>query len=150
MHVQKPLFVERLFPSLGKYLAYSLSFPMVLLASAPFGWATAFAIGFSIWISLLTLITLRSPMVVVDEFRLSAGRFSLPLDVIGECTPLTEDQVRVELGPKLSALAKLVVRGDLKELVKVQIRDANDPTPYVLISTRDAEELVGALRANRP
>jgi hypothetical protein len=43
----------------------------------------------------------------------------------------------------------LLIRGDIKTAVKVEITDGNDPTPYLMISTRRSSELVSALRANK-
>jgi hypothetical protein len=74
---------------------------------------------------------------------------SIPLEAIGEATEVATQDLRNELGPSLDARAQLLVRGDIKTAVKVEITDGNDPTPYLVISTRRSSELVGALRANK-
>lgn len=142
-------FEERLYPSAGMYLAYSLLSPMVLLAAAPFGWPLAFALGAITLMAVLVLASVLSPMIVVDTERLLAGRMSIPLSAIGDATEIATSDLRDELGPKLDARAQLVIRGDLKTAVKVAISDESDPTPYLVISTRRPQELVSALRANR-
>jgi hypothetical protein len=88
-------------------------------------------------------------MVVVDSDRLLAGRMTIPLSAISSATEIAESELRKELGPMLDARAQLLIRGDLKKAVRIEISDSNDPTPYLVISTRRSEELVSALRANR-
>ena len=142
-------FEERLYPSVGMYLAYSLLTPMVALVAAPFGWTLALTLGATTFVASLVLASVLSPLVVVDGVRLIAGKMSIPLEAIGEATEVATQDLRSELGPLLDARAQLLIRGDIKTAVKVEITDGNDPTPYLVISTRRSSELVGALRANK-
>ena len=135
-------FEERLYPSVGMYLAYSLLTPMVALVAAPFGWSLAITLG-------LVLASVLSPLIVVDGVRLIAGKMSIPLSAIGEIVEVSTKDLRNELGPSLDARAQLLVRGDIRTAVKVEITDADDRTPYLVISTRRSGELVSALRANK-
>ena len=141
-------FEERLYPSLGMYLAYSLLSPMVLLAAAPFGWPLAISLGTFTLLAALVLASVLSPLVLVDGERLLAGRMSIPKTAIGNVTEIDTEDLRTQLGPKLNAMAQLMIRGDVKTAVRVEISDADDPTPYLIISTRRPKELVSALRAN--
>jgi hypothetical protein len=147
--VQTLQFEERLYPSLGMYLAYSLLTPMVALVAAPFGLTLAITLGSITFVASLVLASALSPLVVVDDVRLIAGKMSIPLVAIGEVTEVAAQDLRNELGPSLDARAQLLVRGDIKTAVKVSISDRNDPTPYLVISTRRSNELVSALRANK-
>ncbi len=140
-------FEERLYPSVGMYLAYSLLTPMVALVAAPFGLTLAITLGAITFVASLVLASVLSPLVVVDGVRLIAGKMSIPLEAIGEVTEIATQDLRSELGPSLDARAQLLIRGDVKTAVKVQISDGNDPTPYLVISTRRSSELVSALRA---
>ena len=142
-------FEERLYPSVGMYLAYSLLTPMVALVAAPFGLTLAITLGAITFVASLVLASVLSPLVVVDGVRLIAGKMSIPLEAIGEVTEIATQDIRSELGPSLDARAQLLIRGDVKTAVKVQISDGNDPTPYLVISTRRSSELVSALRANK-
>lgn len=131
------------------YLAFSLLSPMVLLAAAPFGWPLAIALGSITMLSVLVLASVLSPLIAVSDDRLLAGKMAIPLNVIASAEVIPKEDLRSELGPKLDARAQLMIRGDLKTAVKIQISDPMDPTPYLVVSTRRPEELVGALRANR-
>jgi len=147
--VQTLQFEERLYPSVGMYLAYSLLTPMVALVAAPFGLTLSITLGAITFAASLVLASVLSPLVVVDGVRLIAGKMSIPLEAIGEVTEIATQDLRSELGPSLDARAQLLIRGDVKTAVKVQISDGNDPTPYLVISTRRSSELVSALRANK-
>ncbi|MEY5023097.1 MAG: hypothetical protein RL569_10 [Actinomycetota bacterium] len=142
-------FEERLYPSVGMYLALALLSPMVLLAAAPFGWGLALSLGALTLLATLVLASVLSPMILVDDIRIAAGKMSIPLEFVGSAEVVAQADVRDELGPRLDARAQLLVRGDLKAAVKISISDPKDPTPYLIISTRRPEELVSALRANR-
>lgn len=131
------------------YLVYSLLTPMVMLVAAPFGWPLALSLGALTLLSSLVLASVLSPMVVVDQTRLLAGRMSVPLIAIGEVTAISADALRSQLGPELDARAQLLIRGDLKSAVRIEIKDSSDPTPYLVISTRRSAELVRALGADR-
>lgn len=132
------------------YLAYSLLAPMVMLVAAPFGWTLALSLGAVTLVGSLVLASVLSPMVVVDQNRLLAGKMSIPMSAIGSTEAITAENLRSELGPKLDARAQLLIRGDLRSAVRIEISDQDDPTPYLVISTRRPTELVGALRANSP
>jgi len=146
--VQTLQFEERLYPSVGMYLAYSLLAPMVMLVAAPFGWALALSFGALTLVGGLVLASVLSPMVVVDENRLLAGKMSIPLSAIGDSRVVSKGELQAELGPKLDARAQLLIRGDLRNAVRIEIADQKDPTPYLMVSTRRPADLVSALRAN--
>ena len=131
------------------YVAYLLLTPMVALVAAPFGSVLAITLGAITFIASLVLASVLSPLVVVDGVRLIAGKMSIPLEAIGEVTEVATQDLRNELGPLLDARAQLLIRGDVKTAVKVEITDGKDPTPYLVISTRRSSELVSALRANQ-
>ena len=145
----KVAFSERVLPAPTTYLALALSVPMVLLAALPFGLELAVVFSIMVGLSLAALVTVLAPKIEVSDRVLTAGRFTIPLEFIGEVTALSADESRFARGPGLNANARLMLRGDVANLVRVDISDTNDPTPYILISSRRGEDLVSALRANR-
>lgn len=145
----KDAFSERVLPAPTTYLALSLAVPMVLLAALPFGLELAIALSAIVGLSLTALATVLAPKIEVAGDFLTAGRFRIPLSAIGEATVLSEEESRFARGPGLNANARLMLRGDVAKLVKLEMVDPNDPTPYILISSRRGEQLVSALRANR-
>ena len=54
-----------------------------------------------------------------------------------------------ERGPRLDARAYLVIRGWVRDVVRVPIEDPQDPTPYWLLSSRRPNDIVAAIRGSR-
>ena len=148
MNVSKPIFEERLSPSVSIVLALSLSGPMVLLSALPFGTTLAFTLAVVVPASLIAGAFALAPVIRVDQ-SFTRGNMSLPLDVLGEAEIFEGENARLERGPKLDARARLAILGDVDPVVKIQVKDELDPTPYILVSTRKPKELVAALRADR-
>jgi hypothetical protein len=148
MNVPKPIFEERLTPSVSIILALSLSGPMVLLAALPFGPVLAFTLAVLVPISLILGAFAIAPVIRIDE-SFTRGRITLPLGILGTAEIFKGEEARLERGPTLDARARLAIRGDIDPVVKIQINDELDPTPYLLVSTRKPEELVAALSADR-
>lgn len=122
---------------------------MVLLAALPFGVELAVGLSVLVLAGLFALVTMLSPRIEVREGQLVAGRFRIPVEVIGKVVALDAEQSRFERGPALNANARLMLRGDVRTMVRVEIDDPSDPTPYILLSTRRPEQLVSALGADR-
>ena len=141
-------FRERLYPSVGIWLALSLSFPMLLLAAMPLGLEVGIAVSAIGSVTLLLIAHFSSPVIeVADTMR--AGRFNIPLDIMGEIQELSKEDLNKILGVKADARAQLLIRAYVKSALKIELTDKEDPTPYLVISTRRPKELAVALLANR-
>lgn len=141
-------FRERLYPSVGICLALSLSFPMLLLAALPFGIQVGIAVALVGGSSTLIAAYALSPTIEVSE-TMRAGRFNVPLEVMGEISELSGRELFELLGVKSDARARMLIRAYVKTAVKIELTDKDDPTPYLVISTRRPRELAVALLANR-
>lgn len=140
-----PIYEEWQLPNAGSFLANLIVFPSVWLVLAPInptlGWwlasiGTTASVVIRFWVSKRILVT--------DEL-LIIGSAEIPRAVIASATAISKENQFAEKGPKLHARAFVALRS-LKGLVRIELADANDPTPYLLVSTRRAEELVSALR----
>ncbi|MFM1783949.1 MAG: hypothetical protein RLZZ579_226 [Actinomycetota bacterium] len=118
---------------------------MVSLALAPFGWGVAISVGLVIWTGVTAIFWFLSPKIEVTQKELLAGKFVIPRSVIGNVAGFDGEQARQIKGPKLSPAAALLLRGDIGPVVRIEIVDPQDPTPYLLLSSRRATELVSAL-----
>lgn len=140
---------ERLYPSGGMLLALSLSFPMVLLAALPFG------VDIGLWFASIALVAthslflLTSPTIEITKQELRVSRFRIPLTALKDPIALNQVELKDLIGPGADARAQLLIRGYVKTGVKIEISDEKDPTPYIVISTRNPKELAVALLANR-
>jgi hypothetical protein len=139
---------ERLYPSIGVFLALSLGFPMLLLAAMPFGLEIGLTVSIIGTASLFGFTFVFSPVIEVDQ-ELRVGRFRIPLKVIGNCTQLNNEELKLAIGVNADARAQLLIRGYIKTGLKIEINDPEDPTPHVIVSTRRPAELAVALLANR-
>ena len=140
-------YFERLYPSVGFLIAMSLSAPLVLLSVLPISQTVAVLMAGLVPVGLILLSIFSAPTIQVSE-NIRVGRINVPLSALGEALGLEGDQMRSERGPGLSPAAQFIIRGDIKYMVKVPVTDPNDPTAYLLISTRNPAALSSAINAN--
>ena len=86
-------------------------------------------------------------MIKVGKTTFSVGRASIPRSLLGKIDEIAKEQIFQERGPKLDPAAYKVFQGTVKTALKISIQDANDPTPYWIISTRKPTQLATVLRA---
>ena len=149
MRVTKPVFFERLHPSIGTVMALMLSGPMVLLAALPFSSVLAMVLALTVPLGLIVVVFLTAPTLSLQDAELKIGRMRIPVAALGEAQFFEGEAARFERGPGLSPGSQRLFRGDIAAVVKIEIADLSDPTEYVLFSTRRGKELVSALDANR-
>ena len=121
---------------------------MIYLAALAFSWQIASLAAALGGFLILGIANLTAPSVSVQR-TLRAGRFNVPLEVIGELEVLESEQLRQVLGPRANPAARYVIRGDIRRALKIEITDPEDPTPYLVISSRNPESLAVAINANR-
>lgn len=121
---------------------------MLLLAAMPFGLEIGVTVSSLGSVGLLLIAYLSSPVIEVSQ-SIRVGRFNVPLNVMGEISELSKESLREALGVKSDARARMLIRGYIKTAVKIEIEDKDDPTPYLVISTRRPKELAVALLADR-
>ena len=139
---------ERLYPAIGSQVALALAIPMTFLAALPFGQATALLAALCGGAIVLGAANLLAPKIEVGD-SLLAGKFEIPLSALGELSVLNREEFSKIVGPEANPAAQLLIRGDLKQALKIEIADSSDPTPYVVISSRAPEKLASAIIANR-
>lgn len=143
------IFSERLTPSVGTVFALLLSSPMVLLAALPFDQALAAVLATSVPSALITAAFLLSPKIALSKEMLFVGKMRVPVSALGAAEYFEGGEASRERGPGLSPGSQRLFRGDISSVVKVMIVDQNDPTEYLLFSSRKGAELVSALDAHR-
>ena len=149
MRVSKPVFFERLHPSIGTVMALMLSGPMVLLAALPFSSVLAIVLALIVPLGLILVVIVTAPTLSLKGDELKVGRMRIPVAALGEAQFFDGEAARFERGPGLSPGSQRLFRGDIATVVRIEIVDPSDPTEYVLFSSRRGKELVSALDANR-
>jgi hypothetical protein len=104
-------------------------------------------IGYAITVPLFlgALIWLGRTRVTVGSGQLQVGAAALPLRHIGRVEVVAKADKQAALGPELDPAAYVLHRAWVGPLVRLEITDPDDPTPYWIFSVRDPEHLLRAL-----
>lgn len=143
------LYSERLLPGPWVFLACALIIPASLLVFLPINFTVGVIVAAVLYVAIVILLVIGSPRIEVTDAVLIAGRARIPLANTGVAKGFSGTEAFAERGPRLDARAWLVIRGWISSVVKVDVEDADDPTPYWLVSTRHPRELVAALNKAR-
>ncbi|MEI5582997.1 MULTISPECIES: DUF3093 domain-containing protein [unclassified Agromyces] len=144
-----PEYRERLWPTPWIYLISLLLIPASILVLAPVSVPAGVVTGVLMYAAVAGSLTLTAPVIEVAGGVLRAGRARVPLDDVGIAAAAAGEDARVERGTGLDARAFLVIRGWIRDVVRVPITDAADPAPYWLLSTRHPNELAAAINGSR-
>jgi hypothetical protein len=79
--------------------------------------------------------------------ELWAGEAHLPVTVIARSADIPRSAKSAALGRQLDPAAYVLHRGWVGPMVLVVLDDADDPTPYWLVSSRHPERVLSALRS---
>lgn len=139
------LYQERTLPSLGFYAA-TIFVPVALfLITLPFSEAIGFIAAATSIFAILALSWILSPMITLTEDFLSVGKVQIETSFIGNATEIIGPAAFIERGQLLDTRAFTRFQIGVKQLVKIEIADKQDPTPYWLISSRNPEVLAGLI-----
>ncbi|CAN5851483.1 hypothetical protein BH20ACT6_BH20ACT6_10020 [soil metagenome] len=140
------------------------------LWAPPSWWATAAVLVAAAWLvlvvstpALVTAIgTLLTAVLVfgglgaagavevgIRRDEVVAGRAHVPLHVCGAIDPLDARATRAVRGPEADARAYLLLRPWVRQAVRIELCDPDDPTPYWLVSARHPERIAAAVVAAR-
>jgi hypothetical protein len=140
---------ERLWPSPGTWLVVPLLGVGVAATLLPVG-VVPTVVGVVVVLTVVvTGLVLASVPVRVADGELTAGPARIPVRLLGAAEPLRGEEARHARGPGMDARAYLLIRGWVQPMVRVQVHDPEDPTPYWLVATRRPEDLAGAIEAAR-
>ena len=98
-------------------------------------------LGLVLNLGVVALMYFGSPKVVVTDEKIYVGKASIQLSLVSKPRKIAKEERRAEIGPKLNARAYLQLQATVKEMVRVQVIDDSDPTPYWIFSTRNADEI---------
>lgn len=116
-----------------------------ILVFAPITLAAGYVAAVVIFIILAGALIASTPSLQVTTTTFRAGRATLPLRFTGEVEAFSGDEATAERGPRLNGLAYLCLRGWVSSVVRVELTDPEDRTPYWLVSSRHPSKLVAAL-----
>lgn len=140
-----PDYRERLWPAPWVFIATALVIPASLLVFLPISMTAGIVCAAVLYGAIVLTLLLTTPTVAVSDGLFTAGRASLPRAVISSATAFTGTDAVAQRGTELDMRAWLLLRGWIPGLVRVQLDDPSDPTPYWVVSTRHPAELAAAL-----
>lgn len=137
---------ERLWPTWWVFLLATLVIPASLLVFLPISQLAGVISAVVVYGAIVTVLLATTPVIEVDNQMLRVGRARIERSFLGKVTSHTGKDAVAERGTRLDARAYLVLRGWIPGVARIELRDAADPTPYWLVSTRNPEGLAAALR----
>lgn len=140
---------ERLWPSFWPFLATALVIPATILVFWPIDVTVGIVVALALYGAIVAGLLATAATVEVADGQLRAGRARLPISVIGQVTQAEADEAFLERGQRLDARAWLLLRGWIDPVVRIELTDEHDPTPYWLISTRRPQQLTAAIEHAR-
>lgn len=141
------LYRERVLPSFATYLLSPTLGAMVTALSIPTFQAYAYLAGVIATMALIVILTFKAPVIEVTGHQLKVGRAQIEHRHLGEARVISPDDAFAERGHKLDARAFTSFQSSVRNLIKVELVDDSDPTPYWLFSTRRPDELAKTLDA---
>ncbi len=139
------IYRERLWASPWVFIATALVIPASLLVFLPINPIAGVVVAIVLYAAVVIALAIGSPVIEVTEDALIAGRAQLPLRFVGDVGAYRDDGATIQRGQQLDARAWLLIRGWVSPVVRVELRDPDDPTPYWIVSSRAPEALAGAI-----
>jgi hypothetical protein len=139
------LYEEKLRPSVWIWLVALMISGLSILVFVPIGLEIGLGAAVVVFAVIAILLSVSTPKIVVTERTLQVGRAGIERQYVGAVTGFRGDDATHQRGPALHGLAFMCIRGWIDPVVRIQIEDERDRTPYWLTSTRTPEKLVQVL-----
>lgn len=139
------IYTEKLWPNFwGWVIVLGLSGAgiLVFIPISPLAGYIAF---FVLLLGQTAILVASTPTISVTPDSLQVGRAHIEREFVGDVSVYHGEEATAQRGIKLNGLAYLCIRGWIKPVVKIEITDPADRTPYWLTSSRNPEHLAAAL-----
>ncbi|QAV69539.1 DUF3093 domain-containing protein [Salinibacterium sp. UTAS2018] len=136
---------ERLWPTAWLYISTALIIPASILVFLPINIAVGYITAAVLYLAIVGFLLWSAPLITIDEKELRAGSARLPLEIIGDVATFDGAEATLERGQRLDARAWLMIRGWVSPVVRLELIDESDPTPYWLLSSRTPELIAEAI-----
>ena len=123
------------------FLAASLALAIYAALGTRWGWISMLVQ----LLALLFLSQLSALEIEVTDTHLHVGPAHIERKFLGKIEVLDGDEMRRWRGPLSDPASYMALRFWIPTGVKIEINDANDPTPYWLVSSKKAQPLADAL-----
>lgn len=137
---------ERLWPAPWVFIATSLVIPASLLVFLPISLPVGAAVAVLLYGAVVGVLLVTTATIEVTGTDVRAGRARMPRSIVSRAQAFEGAEATAERGVRLDARAWLLLRGWIPGVVKIELDDPSDPTPYWLVSTRKPDILEAALK----
>lgn len=141
------LYTEKLWPNVWIWLVSAGLSGAGILVFAPISLAAGLTAAVVLFVIIAVLLVLSTPAVTVTGSTLRVGRATIERRFVGTASAFRGAEATAERGTRLNGLAFLCIRGWIDPVVRIEITDPSDRTPYWLTSTRHPDRLVAALKS---
>ncbi|THJ67502.1 DUF3093 domain-containing protein [Arthrobacter echini] len=139
------LYQERLWPSFWVWVIAAGFSAATIVMFAPISLWVGYTVAAVVAVVILILLILSTPLIEVTRDSLQVGRASIERTYVGEVSWFAGEDATYQRGRGLNGLAYLCIRGWISPVVRIEVVDPEDRTPYWLTSSRNPERLVAAL-----
>jgi Protein of unknown function (DUF3093) len=143
-HSESP-FNEWLLPRFTSFLPVLLIYPTLWLTFLPIDETVGVISGIAVTVLVLAMMIGNAPRISVADGWLRLGKARIETKYISTVELIAEEDKFAVRGRFLDSRAHIFFQGSVKPLIKVNLNDPQDPTPYWLFSTRKPEQLAKAL-----
>jgi len=131
------LYRERLWPSPWLLLAVAPLAPSLWLVMMPFNPTVGLVVGILAVVAIWIVLFERAIAIEVSGDTLKVGVVELPMRAVGYVEALEGSSAVAARGPELDPRSFRIFRAGVKSYVRVAQTESDDPTPYLLIASRN-------------
>ena len=139
------LYSERLLPSFGIWVLVLFASCSCILVFLPISLEAGIIAAVVAAAIITALLLLNTPVIRVTGDTLQVGRAQIERRFVGSVEGYRGDDATFQRGRGLNATAFMCFRGWISPVVRIEITDPADRTPYWLTSTRRPKDLVRVL-----
>jgi len=141
------LYNEKLWPNVWVWLVAAGLSGAGILVFAPISPAAGITAAVVLFLVIAVLLVLSTPVITVTGSTLRVGRATIDRRFLGTVQAFRGKEATAERGTRLNGLAYMCFRGWVDPVVRIEITDPSDRTPYWLTSTRHPDQLLAALQS---
>lgn len=136
---------EWVLPNWTSFLPVLIIYPTLWLTFVPINETLGVWLGLGLTILFPALMVLKAPKIEVTSTTLRVGSAVIDRKFLVSARAIEGTDGFAARGRDLDSRAHIQFQGSVKSLLKVDLADPEDPTPYWLFSTRKPAELKKAL-----
>lgn len=144
------LYRERLAPGIGLWIGCLGVGLASFLVAAPINITAGIIAGIVMFLLVGGILYGSSPTLEITETTVRFGRARIERDYVGRAYAFKGEEARLATGPALDGRAYMCFRGWITSVIRVQITDPADPTPYWIASSRHPEKITAILNQGLP